>query len=70
MAERRTARVQQKVVHRHRIGAQVFKRVSDFVFVRGEPKAILRWKYNPKVEEGRAVERRGVRVVLRFDLED
>jgi hypothetical protein len=43
MAERRTARVEQKVVHRHRIGAQVFRRVSEFVFVRGEPKAILRW---------------------------
>jgi protein TonB len=33
-------------------------------------KAILRWKYNPKVEEGRAVERRGVRTILRFELED
>jgi protein TonB len=33
-------------------------------------KAISRWKYNPKVEEGRAVERRGVRVVMRFDLDD
>ena len=33
-------------------------------------KAIARWKYNPKVEEGVAVERRGIRVVLRFDLED
>src|SRR5688500_10211441 len=43
MAERRTARVQQKVVHRHRIGAQVVKRVSEFVYVRGEPKTILRW---------------------------
>jgi protein TonB len=33
-------------------------------------KAIARWKYNPKVENGVAVERRGIRVVLRFDLED
>jgi protein TonB len=33
-------------------------------------KAIGRWKYNPKVEEGRAVERRGVRVVMRFDLDE
>jgi len=32
-------------------------------------KAISRWKYNPKVEQGRAVERRGIRVVLRFELE-
>jgi periplasmic protein TonB len=33
-------------------------------------KAIARWKYNPKVENGVAVERRGIQVVLRFDLED
>jgi protein TonB len=33
-------------------------------------KSIARWKYNPKVENGVAVERRGIRVVLRFDLED
>jgi protein TonB len=33
-------------------------------------KSISRWKYNPKVENGVAVERRGIRVVLRFDLED
>jgi hypothetical protein len=43
MAERRAARVPQKVVHRHRIGSLVFKRVSEFVRVRGEPKAILKW---------------------------
>jgi hypothetical protein len=43
MAERRAARVPQKVVHRHRIGSLVFKRVSEFVLVRGEPKAILKW---------------------------
>jgi protein TonB len=53
--------------------------VKDVKVIDSEPKglfedaatkAILRWKYNPKVEEGRAVERRGVRVILRFDLED
>ena len=33
-------------------------------------KAISRWKYNPKVENGVNVERKGIRVVLRFDLED
>src|SRR5687768_12633735 len=43
MAERRSVRMEQKVVHRHRIGAQVFKRVSEFVYVHGAPKAILRW---------------------------
>jgi hypothetical protein len=43
MAERRTARVPQKVVHRHRIGTRVVRRESEFVLVRGEPKALLRW---------------------------
>jgi periplasmic protein TonB len=33
-------------------------------------KAIGRWRYNPKVEGGVAVERRGIQVVLRFNLED
>ncbi len=53
--------------------------VSNLKVIDSEPKglfedaatkAILRWKYNPKVIEGRAVERRGIQVVLRFDLED
>lgn len=43
MAERRAARVQQKVIHRHRIGAQLFRRVSEFVVIHGAPKALLRW---------------------------
>jgi periplasmic protein TonB len=33
-------------------------------------KAIGRWRYNPKIEGGVAVERRGIQVVLRFQLED
>ena len=33
-------------------------------------KAVSRWKYQPKMHEGRAVERVGNRVVLRFDLAD
>jgi len=32
-------------------------------------KAIGRWRYNPKVEGGVAVERRGIQVVLRFQIE-
>jgi protein TonB len=32
-------------------------------------KAIGRWRYNPKVQEGVAVERIGVRVRLSFNLE-
>lgn len=53
--------------------------VADAVVLDSDPKgifddaalkAISRWKYNPKVENGVAVERRGIQVVLRFDLED
>ena len=43
MASRQLARVPQKVTHRHRIGSHVFRRVSELVFIGGQPKAILRW---------------------------
>lgn len=52
--------------------------VADAKVVDAEPKglfdraaleAIGRWKYNPKVVDGRAMERRGVMVVLTFKLE-
>jgi hypothetical protein len=44
MAERRTLpRTQLKVIHRHRIGKQTFRRVSELVFVRGRPRAMLEW---------------------------
>jgi protein TonB len=33
-------------------------------------KAVARWKYNPKVEEGVPVERRGIRVLLSFKLDE
>lgn len=33
-------------------------------------KAILRWRYNPKVEGAVAVQRKGVQTILRFELED
>ena len=33
-------------------------------------KAIARWRYNPKVVEGQAVERVGVQTLIRFELED
>ncbi len=51
--------------------------VRDAVVVDSNPKgvfddaakaAVLRYKYNPKIEEGVAVERRGVQVLLRFEL--
>ncbi len=52
--------------------------VADAKVVDADPKglfekaaieAISRWKYNPKVVDGRAMERRGVGVVLTFKLE-
>ena len=52
--------------------------VTDAVVIDAEPKgtfdeaalkAIARWRYNPKVEGGEAVERVGIRTVLRFVIE-
>ena len=52
--------------------------VRDPVVVNAEPKnvfddaalkAIARWRYNPKVEGGVAVERVGVQTIIRFQLE-
>ncbi|MGH7897794.1 MAG: energy transducer TonB [Candidatus Binatia bacterium] len=52
--------------------------VRDATVVEAQPKgmfddaaikAVSRWKYNPKVEEGVPVERRGVQVKLTFKLE-
>lgn len=39
------------------------------IFDDAATKAILRWRYNPKIEEGLAVERVGIRTMLRFQLE-
>jgi len=39
------------------------------MFDRAALEAVSRWKYNPKVENGTAVERRGVQVLLSFQLE-
>ena len=40
---RSAARTPLKVVHRHRIGSEVSRRVSELVFVRGRPRAMLEW---------------------------
>jgi protein TonB len=40
------------------------------IFNREALRAIRKWKYNPKIEEGTAVERHGVRVRLKFELKD
>ena len=51
---------------------------TDVVVLNAEPKkifdhsavqAVKGWKYNPKIEDGRAVEQRGVRVRVTFKLE-
>ena len=53
--------------------------VTNAVVIDAEPKgtfeeaalkAIARWRYNPKVEGGVAVERVGIRTVLRFEIEE
>ena len=52
--------------------------VKDAIVIDAQPKnmfddaalkAIARWRYNPKVEEGVAVERIGVQTIIRFQLE-
>ena len=41
--ERRKTRLGLKVIHRHRVGDKVFRRVSELVMIDGLPKAILGW---------------------------
>ena len=43
MNERRKSRLGLKVIHRHRVGDKVFRRVSELVVIEGRPKAILSW---------------------------
>jgi hypothetical protein len=43
MHNRRKIRLGLKVIHRHRVGHLEFRRVSELVFVKGQPKAILGW---------------------------
>jgi protein TonB len=40
------------------------------IFDRAALKAIRKWKYNPKIEDGEPVERPGIKVRLKFDLTD
>ena len=42
-SERRRLRGALKVVHRHRVGAKLFRRVSELVYVQGKPFAVVRW---------------------------
>ena len=49
--------------------AQVVESQPQGVFDSAATKAVERWKYNPKIENGVAVERRGVQVIFTFKLE-
>jgi hypothetical protein len=40
---RNLPRFQLKVIHKHRVGNHTLRRVSELVYVRGLPKAVLEW---------------------------
>lgn len=40
------------------------------IFNRSATRALLKWKYKPKIEGGKPVQRPGVRVLITFELED
>jgi protein TonB len=50
--------------------AQVTNSHPGTVFDRAALRAVRKWKYNPKVEDGHAVERPGITVRLKFELKD
>lgn len=41
--DRRKSRLGLKVIHRHRVGDKVFRRVSELVMIDGQPKALFGW---------------------------
>jgi hypothetical protein len=43
MTNRRSSRYRLKVIHRHRMGPMIFRRVSELVFTGGRFRAILGW---------------------------
>jgi len=43
MRNRSQVRVGPKVIHRHRVGDHTLRRVSELVFVRDQPMAVLGW---------------------------
>jgi protein TonB len=50
--------------------AEVTKSHPGSVFDRAALRAVRKWKYNPKIENGKPVERTGIRVRLAFRLAD
>jgi hypothetical protein len=43
MNDRRKSRLGLKVIHKHRVGDKVLRRVSELVMMDGHPKALLGW---------------------------
>jgi hypothetical protein len=41
--ERRKRRAGLKVIHKHRVGDKILRRVSELVIIEGQPKALLGW---------------------------
>ncbi len=50
--------------------AEVTNSHPGTVFDRAALRAVRKWKYNPKIEDGEPVERTGVTVRLEFELAD
>jgi protein TonB len=50
--------------------AEVTKSHPGTVFDRAALRAVRKWKYNPKIEDGNPVERHGITVRLEFELKD
>ncbi len=48
--------------------AQVIGSEPAYIFDRAALRAVRKWKYNPKIENGAAIARPGVQVRLRFEL--
>ncbi|MFQ5535087.1 MAG: energy transducer TonB [Sphingomonadales bacterium] len=52
------------------INPRVVEAYPSSIFNRAALRAILKWKYKPRIEDGEAVERVGVQVRISFNLED
>lgn len=48
--------------------AQIVDSDPKYVFDRAALRAVRKWKYNPKIQDGNPVERPGVQVRLRFEI--
>jgi protein TonB len=48
--------------------AKVIAAEPSSIFNKAAIKAVSQWKYNPKIEDGKAVEQRGIRIAIPFRL--